>query len=110
MENNVEVKSYNLNTGTLSSIKTWLNNNRSSNNFLIRYSIKSIYFIRNVIYNIKKIFTNKEYEAMSILDKTAEEYENMTKYRSHLSTILKMSSDIAFTVARERYKKSLGNG
>lgn len=64
MENNEEVKSYNLNTGTLSSIKTWLNNNRSSNNFLIRYSIKSIYFIRNVIYNIKKIFTNKEYRAI----------------------------------------------
>ena len=42
MENNEEVKSYNLNTGTLSSIKTWLNNNRSSNNFLIRYIINSI--------------------------------------------------------------------
>lgn len=50
-------------------------------------------------------FTPEEYEAMSILDKTAEEYENMTKYRTHLSTILKMSSDMAYAVARERIKK-----
>lgn len=54
-------------------------------------------------------FTIEEYEAMSILDKTAEEYENMTKYRTHLSTLLKMSSDMAYAVARERYKKSLVN-
>lgn len=52
-------------------------------------------------------FTNKEYEAMSILDKTPEEYENMSKYRTHLSTVFKMSSDMAFAIARERYKKSL---
>lgn len=51
------------------------------------------------------IFTPEEYEAMSILDKTAEEYDNMTKFRTHLSTLLKMSSDLAFTVARERYKR-----
>ena len=32
------------------------------------------------------IFTPEEYEAMSIfLDKTAEEYDNMTKYRTHLN-------------------------
>jgi hypothetical protein len=51
-------------------------------------------------------FTPEEYEAMSILDKTAEEYENMAKFRTHLSTVLRMSSDLAFTVARERYKKT----
>lgn len=55
------------------------------------------------------VFTPEEYEAMSILDKTAEEYENMTKYRTHLSTLLKMSSDMAYAVARERYKLSLKN-
>lgn len=49
-------------------------------------------------------FTPEEYEAMSILDKTAEEYENMTKYRTHLSTVLKMASDMAYAVARERIK------
>ena len=55
------------------------------------------------------VFTPEEYEAMSILDKTAEEYDNMTKYRTHLSTLLKMSSDMAYAVARERYKKSVVN-
>ena len=59
--------------------------------------------------NAGVIFTPEEYEAMSILDKTPEEYENMTKYRTHLSTLLKMSSDMAFSVARERYKKSIEN-
>jgi hypothetical protein len=49
-------------------------------------------------------FTPEEYEAMSILDKSAEEYENMTKYRTHLSTLLKMASDMAYAVARERIK------
>jgi hypothetical protein len=50
-------------------------------------------------------FTLQEYEAMSILDKTPEEYENMTKYRTSLSTTLKISSDFAFASARERQKK-----
>lgn len=54
-------------------------------------------------------FSNEEYEAMGILDKTAEEYENMTKYRTHLSTLLKISSDMAYAVARERYQKTLKN-
>ena len=54
-------------------------------------------------------FTPEEYEAMTILDKTAEEYENMSKFRTHLSTLLKMSNDMAYAVARERYKKSLNN-
>lgn len=49
-------------------------------------------------------FTPEEYEAMSILDKTPEEYENMTKYRTHLSTLFKMASDMAYAVARERIK------
>jgi hypothetical protein len=59
--------------------------------------------------NAGVVFTPEEYEAMSILDKTAEEYDNMTKYRTHLSTLLKMSSDMAYAVARERYKLSLTN-
>ena len=59
--------------------------------------------------NAGVIFNNKEYEAMSILDKTAEEYESMTKYRTHLSTIFKMANDLAYTVARERHKKTLTN-
>ena len=46
---------------------------------------------------------------MSIFDKTPEEYENMAKYRTHLSTLLKMSSDMAYTAARERYKKTVNN-
>ena len=54
-------------------------------------------------------FTLEEYEAISILDKTPEEYENMTKFRTHLSTIFKMSCDLANAIARERYKKSLNN-
>jgi hypothetical protein len=57
--------------------------------------------------NAGVVFNNTEYEAMGILDKTPEEYENMTKYRTHLSTLLKMSSDMAYAVARERYKNSL---
>lgn len=60
--------------------------------------------------NAGVVFTPEEYEAMSILDKTPEEYENMTKYRTHLSTLLKISSDLAYSVARERYKKTLVNG
>lgn len=52
-------------------------------------------------------FTPHQYEAMTIIDKTPEEYENMTKFRTHLSTILKMANDMAYTVARERYKKNL---
>ena len=59
--------------------------------------------------NAGVVFTTEEYEAMSIFDKTPEEYENMTKYRTHLSTLLKMSSDMAYTAARERYKNSLNN-
>ena len=54
-------------------------------------------------------FTLEEYEAISILDKTPEEYENMTKFRTHLSTIFKMSCDLANAIAIERYKKSLNN-
>ena len=54
-------------------------------------------------------FTIEEYEAMSIFDKTPEEYENMTKYRTHLSTLLKVSSDMAYAAARERYKKTVNN-
>lgn len=53
------------------------------------------------------IFTLEEYEAMSILDKTPEEYEAMSKFRTHLSTVFKMSCDLANAIARERYKKSL---
>lgn len=56
--------------------------------------------------NAGVIFTPEEYEAMSILDKSAEEYENMTKYRTHLSTLVKIASDMAYSVARERYKLS----
>lgn len=55
------------------------------------------------------VFTPEEYEAMTILDKTAEEYEKMTPFRTHLSTLLKISSDMAYTVARERYKKNVNN-
>lgn len=51
-------------------------------------------------------FSLEEYEAMGILDKSAEEYENMSRYRTHLSTLLKMSNDMAYTVARERFKMS----
>ena len=29
------------------------------------------------------VFTPEEYEAMSIIDKSAEEYENMSRYRTH---------------------------
>ena len=54
-------------------------------------------------------FTIEEYEAMSIFDKSPEEYENMTKYRTHLSTLLKISSDMAYAAARERYKKTVNN-
>ena len=48
-------------------------------------------------------FTPEEYEAMSILDKTAEEYENMAKYRTPLSTILRMANDIAYAFSRQTY-------
>lgn len=52
-------------------------------------------------------FTPEEYEAMSILDKTGEEYENMSKFRSPLSTILKHANDMAYTLARKRYIDNL---
>lgn len=52
-------------------------------------------------------FTEEEYEAMSILDKNAEEYENCARFRSHLSTIVRMANDLANTIARERYKNSI---
>lgn len=54
-------------------------------------------------------FNLEEYEAMSVLDKNNEEYESSSKYRTHLSTIVKMSNDLAYSIARERYKKSLIN-
>ena len=50
-------------------------------------------------------FTPEEYEAMSILDKTPEEYENSSKFISHLSTIFKMCVDLTYICARERLKK-----
>lgn len=56
--------------------------------------------------NAGVVFTPEEYEAMTILDKTAEEYENMTKFRTHLSTIIRMSSDLAYAAARERAKNT----
>jgi hypothetical protein len=59
--------------------------------------------------NAGVIFTPEEYEAMSILDKTPEEYENMTKYRCPMSTIVKNASDMAYAVERERYKATLKN-
>lgn len=52
-------------------------------------------------------FTPEEYEAMSILDKTGEEYENMSKFRTPLSTILKTASDMAYAIARKRYNDEL---
>ena len=55
------------------------------------------------------VFTPEEYEAMTILDKTAEEYEKMTPFRTHLSTLLKMASDMAYALAIERYKKNVNN-
>lgn len=54
-------------------------------------------------------FTAEEYEAMSILDKTGEEYENMTKFRTPLSTILKNASDLAYARARKLYNDELNN-
>lgn len=50
-------------------------------------------------------FTPEEYEAMSIIEKTSEEYDAMSKYRTHLSTIFKMSHDLAIIAMRERYKQ-----
>jgi hypothetical protein len=55
-------------------------------------------------------FTAEEYEAMTIMDKSAEEYENMAKYRTMLSTILRMANDLAYTLERERTKLSTNNG
>ena len=49
-------------------------------------------------------FTPEEYEAMTIMDKTAEEYENMSKHRTMLSTIIRMANEMAFTMEREKYK------
>lgn len=51
-------------------------------------------------------FTKEEYEALSIMDKSPEEYESMNKFRSHLSTILRMANDLAYLLARERAKQS----
>jgi hypothetical protein len=55
-------------------------------------------------------FTLEEYEAMSILDKTGDEYENMSKYRTPLSSILKNASDLAFAFARKTYNDTLNKG
>lgn len=52
-------------------------------------------------------FTSEEYEAMSILDKTGEEYENMAKFRSPISTVLKHANDMAYAIARKRYMDNL---
>lgn len=49
-------------------------------------------------------FTPEEYEAMTIMDKTAEEYENMSKHRTMLSTIIRMANEMAYTMERERFK------
>ena len=49
-------------------------------------------------------FTPEEYEAMTIMDKTAEEYANMNQYRSMLSTVLRSANELAYTLERERAK------
>ena len=54
-------------------------------------------------------FTPDEYEAMCIMDKSAEEYEAMSKYRTMLSTILRTANDLAYTLERERTKLSTAN-
>lgn len=54
-------------------------------------------------------FTPSEYEAMCIMDKNAEDYEAMAKYRTMLSTILRMSNDLAYTIERERVKTKIAN-
>lgn len=54
-------------------------------------------------------FTIDEYEAMSILDKSNEDFEKSNKYHSHLSTIFKMASDLAYSLQRERYNLSKTN-
>jgi hypothetical protein len=54
-------------------------------------------------------FTSEEYEAMCVMDKTAEEYENMNKYRTMLSTILRTANDLAYTLERERTKLTTAN-
>lgn len=48
-------------------------------------------------------FTPEEYEAMSIMDKSAEEYESMNKYRTHLSTLIRMANDMAYMFARDKH-------
>lgn len=51
-------------------------------------------------------FTLEEYEAMSMLDKNSEEYDNLLKYRSNLSNVFKMATELAMIASKERYKQS----
>lgn len=54
-------------------------------------------------------FTPDEYEAMSIMDKSAEEYENMSKYRTILSTIVRSANEVAYKIESERVKLENNN-
>lgn len=57
--------------------------------------------------NAGVIFTPEEYEAMSIIDKSPEEYENMNKYRTALSTIIRVANDMAYAHARKVYNDKI---
>ena len=45
-------------------IRKWFKSNYDSKNLIIKYIIRSLYFVKNILYTIRKICTNKEFRAI----------------------------------------------
>lgn len=45
-------------------IRKWIKGNYNSENLIIRYMVRSLYFIKKSAYTVKKIITDKEFRAI----------------------------------------------
>ena len=45
-------------------IRKWIKGNYNSENLIIRYMVRSLYFIKKSAYTVKKIITDKEFRAV----------------------------------------------
>lgn len=51
----------------LKNTKIWIKKNRYSKNPIIKFLIESLYFLISILYTIKRIFTDKEYRALTYI-------------------------------------------
>ena len=45
-------------------IRKWIKGNYNSENLIIRYMVRSLYFIKKSAYTVKKIITDKEFSCI----------------------------------------------